>query len=851
MRTCEHFFAAAMCLTVAALFLGCTSEISNMSDGPQTQAQSQARTYSVSGAVSKSDGGAATGASIALLKTDDGSAAGQAVVNTSGGYIITGVSAGSYSITAALNGYESGGVSAVTVSNADVTVADITLNKITVATYTVSGVVTKPDGSPAAGAVVQIKRADDNTNVGQAATTDANGAYSISGVPVGDYKIIISLNGYETGVIADVQLNESNLTVQNVALKVIEMNAESVYITFSGNQATVVNPYAGNGVTVTASGANVSVVSTSTKLTEYVVSGTTNSGSLTIESASQIRLTLQNAYITASGAPAIRITSDVIAEIQLKESNSLADGSNNTKDAALDSKGSLIFDGYGALELRGAAKHAVAANHDISVREGNITISAATLDGFHATNFAMSGGTLNITAGSDAIDAEGGTAAISGGSIVITSTATDVKGIAADEAITVSGGTVTMSISGAQSKGFGCQKNITVSGGTISIVTSGAAAVISGDPSYCTAMKAIGSVTVSEGTVMIESRSTADGGKGISADADITVNGGTLNIAVSGNGKTYTNASGVTDSYTAACLKSNGNIVLNGGSITCSSSGTGGKGISADGTITLGKSGGATPALVLTVGTTGSALAVSGSTSGNNGRPGGFGVPGGNNTNAANPKAIKCDGNMTVNSGTITISCSQSGGEGLESKSQLTINGGTIDIRTYDDCINAGTGIIINGGNIYCAASGQDAIDCNGSVFTVNGGFLMANGVRGDGESLDSDREISINGGTVIGVCGSENTRLAGTQKNYKFTASCGSALCIKNSSGEALLLFTVPVISGASTGTSVTVIFSEPRLVSGTYTLLSGGTLSGGTTVNGYNTGGTYSGGTSKAFSL
>jgi hypothetical protein len=58
-------------------------------------------------------------------------------------------------------------------------------------------------------------------------------------------------------------------------------------------------------------------------------------------------------------------------------------------------------------------------------------------------------------------------------------------------------------------------------------------------------------------------------------------------------------------------------------------------------------------------------------------------------------------------------------------------------------------------------------------------------------------------------------------------------------------------VIAGATTGTTVTVTFSDPRLVAGAYTLLSGGSISGGATVNGYNTGGAYSGGASKSFTL
>jgi hypothetical protein len=206
---------------------------------------------------------------------------------------------------------------------------------------------------------------------------------------------------------------------------------------------------------------------------------------------------------------------------------------------------------------------------------------------------------------------------------------------------------------------------------------------------------------------------------------------------------------------------------------------------------------------------------------------------------------------MTVNSGTIAINCTQktNGGEGIESKSSLTINGGNIDIHTYDDCINA-VGIVINNGNIFCAASGNDAIDSN-STLTVNGGLIIANGVRGDGEAFDAERTIQINGGVVVGTSGSTMTSLSGTQRSYRLQAASGSSIGIKNQAGDYLLLFNVPIIAGATAGTNVVVIFSDPRLVSGSYTIQTGGSIVGGSTINGYNTGGTYTGGTAKTVTI
>jgi hypothetical protein len=820
------------------------------------------RTYNISGAVTKSDGGAASGASVMLVKISDNSDAGQSPANAAGEYIITGIGAGNYRISVTLAGYETGSIGEVVIADADVTGMNMELQKITAPTYAIAGVVTKSDGSAVAGASVQIFRAGDNTAAGQPATTGAAGEYSIGDIPAGIYNIIITLDGYETGVLSNVTVTDAGLTGQNVALQTVAISTNAISIVYSGSDATIGNLPSDGSVTATKSGADVTIASSASGEVAFYISGSTSGGSLKIQNnataPNTLRLTLNSAVIAStSKLPPIQITkNEGITIVELKGSSLLSDHPSNEENATLISKsGSLEFEGYGRLVVSGAAKHAIASSKkSITVRGGDIGVTAAS-DGFHAeVGFTQSGGSLDITASGDGIDAGAGAAEITGGSIRIVSSVDDTKGIKADAGIIIAGGVIDMTVSGAQSKGISSKEDIVINGGNISVVTSGITvlkAEKSGDdPSYCTAIKSDANITVTGGTVQIESRATSDGGKGLSADGDILVSGGTLHITAAGDGKTYTADTGSPDSYSATCIKSDRDIALLGGNITCSASGTGGKCINAGGTITLGRQGASNADLILVAGTSGERFYVSGSNSG--GRPGGgFGD---NGTDYANPKAIKSEGNMTVNSGTIFVNCTQKteGGEGLESKSLLTVNGGNIDIRTYDDCINAGTGIVINGGNIFCAASGQDAIDSNGPL-TVNGGLTIANGVRGDGEAFDAERNFQVNGGIIVGTHGGgmAMTSPSGTQRSVRIQAAAGSAIGIKNAAGETLLLFNIPVIAGATAGASVTVTFSDPRLAGGAYMLLSGGSISGGTTVNGYNTGGTYSGGTSKNFTL
>ena len=823
-------------------------------------------TYSISGSVTKSDGSAASGASVMVVKISDGSDAGQSSTNAAGEYIITGLNAGSYKTTVTLNGYETASVDEVKVTNADVIISEVVLQKITVPTYSISGTVSNPDGSAATGASVQLLKASDNTNVGQAVTTDASGAYSISNIPAGAYNIIFALKGYETGILTDITVNNANISGKDISLKTVTVNEGAIRIVYSDADATISNLPSDESITVTKSGADITFASSSNGLVEFHVSGSTSNGSLKIQNNASvpntIRLTLESAIIeSASKLPPIQITkNEGITIVELKGASILSDNALNEENATLISKsGSLEFEGFGKLIINGTAKHALGSSKkSITVRGGDITVASAASDGFHAeVGFVQSGGTLDITASGDGIDAGTGTAEINGGNLRIASSADDVKGIKGDAGVSISGGIIAMNVSGAKSKGISSKADITISGGDIAVVTSGRTVLEPLDngynPSYCTAIKSDANITISGGTIRLESLNSADGGKGISADGDILISGGTLDITTAGDGKVYTNETGTTDSYSATCIKSDKNISLLGGDITCSSTGTGGKCINAGGTLTIGNKGANNSELTLSAATSGERFFVTGSSGGSGGgRPGGGGF-GDDGTDYANPKAIKSLGDMTINSGTIYVNCTQKteGGEGLESKGTMTINGGNLDVRTYDDCLNAATEIIINGGNIFCAASGQDAIDSNGPL-TINGGFTIANGVRGDGEAFDAERNFRVNGGIIVGTHGGMSmTTPSGTQRSVRIQATAGSPIGIKTASGETLLLFNIPVIAGATIGTSVVVTFSDPRLVSGTYTFMAGGSISGGTTVNGYNTGGTYSGGSTKSFTL
>lgn len=635
-----------------------------------------------------------------------------------------------------------------------------------------------------------------------------------------------------------------------------------IYIFYNEDNVTVINPLEEKGVAISKEEGHV-IVNAFSGIEDLIfhISGNTEDGSLTIVSDKNFTLLLSNISIVNPSGYAISISSSVITTVHVENGsvNNLADGTLSSKNATLIGNGKIILDGTGRLNVNGYVKHAISSKDFIQIENSSVTISQSASDGFHSEGFLMNGGTLNINASGDAIDAGGEVIEINSGSITIVSTVNDTKGIKTDKNLTINGGTIDMVISGAQSKGFSSKEDVLFNGGIIKIVTSGNTVLESSgngyDPSYCTAVKSDGNIVINDGIITIESKNTCDGGKGLSADASIIINNGSITITTAGDGATYKNESNITDSYTSCCIKSDENISILGGNINCSSSGKGGKGISADGSLIIGVIGMNDNDLILNVSTSGERFYVSGNT-------GGGGPGGNNNADYANPKAIKSEGNLTVNGGIITVKCTQSneGGEGLESKATLNINGGVLEIQAYDDCINASTHIGISGGTIYCDSSGNDGIDSNGTL-TISGGFTITNGTRSPEEGFDCDQNIfKITGGIAIGTGGATSTPTSNacTQRSIIYNrATAGNAICIKNSSQEIVLLFQLPTFSGTGGGgpgggsSQMVVLLTDPNLATGNYTLHYGGTITGGTTKNGYNTGGSYTGGSSRSFTI
>ena len=405
--------------------------------------------------------------------------------------------------------------------------------------------------------------------------------------------------------------------------------------------------------------------------------------------------------------------------------------------------------------------------------------------------------------------------------------------------------------SGDISKGITATGDITITDGSLTITASGNTVMetVSGQnvPAYCTAVKSDANINISGGTFNITLPTSNHGGKAISADSNMTISGGDFTITTQGNGASYTISGNNKDAYTSSCLKCDGNMQILAGDLTLSSSGTGGKGIRVGGTLVIGQQGANNDDLNLNVTTSGERITITA----------GGGGPWGGGGDYANPKGIKSQGNLTINSGNITVHCTQSqneGGECIESKATLTINGGNIEAYSVkDDAVNAAQNLTINGGIYYAHSDANDGTDSNGTMF-INGGFNISNGARSPEEGFDCDwNQFKITGSTSVGTGGgtSDPTQNVCTQPSLKINTQPGYAIQVLKSDGTVICTYQCPTFTGGGGGgpgggNNMVMLFTDPQLHTGqSYTVKYGGTISGGTNWHGYYTGNVvYSGG-------
>ncbi|MCD7850199.1 MAG: carbohydrate-binding domain-containing protein [Parabacteroides sp.] len=394
------------------------------------------------------------------------------------------------------------------------------------------------------------------------------------------------------------------------------------------------------------------------------------------------------------------------------------------------------------------------------------------------------------------------------GNIWIKEAASDA--VHANDYVRIDGGTLTTRSAG---EGIECEKGyVRIEGGTIEIVTTGQKGHGIKSKEYITIN--------SDGTINITVYGNAS--KGLNASEDITITKGKLTIQTAGDAIWESDEA---DTSSCAGIKCDGDMLIEYCDLTILSTGSGGKGINVTGDLVIHDG-------IITVTTTGDQY-----------------VYDRNNDTAA--KAIRSKGDLTIHGGIFTIRTSKTEAEGIESKATLTITGGELDIRAYDNCLNAGTHIQIDGGTIYCLSATNDGIDSNGTL-TITGGLIVSAGAGAPEAGIDCDQSrFTITSGTIIGIGGDTSTPTASacTQHSVVFktsgTSNTSGSRMIRiesTSGGKDILTFKAP-----RSYSTMTLLFSSPLLEANTdYTIYTGGSVSGGTEFYGYYTDATYTDGTS-----
>jgi len=312
-----------------------------------------------------------------------------------------------------------------------------------------------------------------------------------------------------------------------------------------------------------------------------------------------------------------------------------------------------------------------------------------------------------------------------------------------------------------------------------------------------------GNIYLEGGTVNISTSAAA--AKGIKASGDVRISGGNITVGSTGSALWDADDAEVKGS---TCISADGNMTLTGGTIVLTNSGSGGKGIKADGTLTI------SDGTSLSVTTTGQ-IAYCQSTSNTTIRT--------TTTSSTterlddalhtSPKGIKSDGAMTISGGTVTVSASYH--EAIESKSTLDITGGYVYAYSGDDAINSKSHLTISGGYVMANSTGNDGIDANGNL-TIKGGNVFAIATSQPEVGLDANTEsgykLYITGGNVVAIGGFESgaSISGGTAMTASYTK--GAWYGLSNGSSQA---FAFKVPQNSKMGTTMAIYTTDTAALS------------------------------------
>lgn len=412
----------------------------------------------------------------------------------------------------------------------------------------------------------------------------------------------------------------------------------------------------------------------------YLVSGTLSDGQIVInaQDTDKVQIVLSGADITSSTSAAIyALEADkVFITLAAGTENTLTNGGEyvaideNNIDGVIFAKTDLTLNGSGSLTINAQAGHGVVSKDDLVVGGGTYTITAASHGLSGKDSVAIADGSMTITSGKDGIHAE--------------NTDDETLGFLyiADGTVTIDAQGDAISASGALQVDEG-SFDLTAGGGSATVTLTASSGLEAGGRGGWTPQ--------TQQTTSDDTQEDSTSQKGIKAEGTLTLSGGSFSIDTADDG-----------------VHAGGDLVIAAGDFTLSSG----------------------------------------------------------------DDAIHSDSAVTIQGGTFTIPYCYEGIEGLS----VTIDDGTFDITSYDDGLNAAGGadssgfggmrqeqfssgsdnfILINAGTFTVVSSG-DCLDSNGDL-TINGGTLNLTCNGSGNTALDCDGTYTHNGGDVTTNDGSES----------------------------------------------------------------------------------------------
>lgn len=363
-------------------------------------------------------------------------------------------------------------------------------------------------------------------------------------------------DGYDGGtsddVSDDVVGENPDIYWENTDFKTI------VNVRYNGSESevTVSDP----AVVYHVSGADVTVELGDISDAEVILEGSTEDGQLKVYGKSAVKVTLSGVSLKSAKSSAFNFQNKGTLFLHLAPDtdNVLCDAADQSDEAfypegvsssdekrngCIYAKGNIVLSGSGLLKLDGKKKHGISAKGSVHVRPGvTLAVNDVADNCIKAEGITIDGGYIWAKTSADAgkclssdadVDIKGGILKLytSGGSVYEEdeNDTSSPAGIKADADVHITGGEILCVSTGDGGKGINVDGNLTIDGGTVDIATSGGKYVYNAAldlDSSPKGVKADGEIFINGGSLNIQVTGKSDGSEGLESKTKITVNDG-------------------------------------------------------------------------------------------------------------------------------------------------------------------------------------------------------------------------------------------------------------------------------------------------------------------------------------